>query len=516
MDIDESRIGRRELMQALAFLGMAGPLLGRSLPVVAAPSGFSGAMVDRMAQRLSQSPFVPPDNSLPAAIANLNYDQHRSIRFDRSKALWAADKGRFIGDLLMRGWLARDHVEVFEVDGGAARAIPYSPDLFTFPKDVAKVEEPSLGFSGVRLLSPINRPDVFDEIAVFQGASYFRSLGKGNLYGISARGLSIGTGGPREEFPLFRTFWLERPRRDATSVVVHALLDSASIAGAYHMTIRPGDTTVMEVKARLYPRVTIQTPGVAPMSSMFFLGASGQRRFDDFRPEIHDSDGLEMWTGRGERLWRPLSNPAQTQVSAFDDTNPKGFGLMQRMRTLDQYQDLEARYDRRPSLWVEPVGQWGPGSVQLLEMPTDDETGDNIAAFWRPKAEWRKGRPVDLSYRLHWGDDSPLPRSPARIVATRVGATRIGQQVEGRRHFAVDFEGSGLAGMLESLSVHVTASRGDILPPRLDPYPVTNGVDRVRASFDFVPPANGVSELRMEIRRKGAPFGEIWLNRYNS
>jgi glucans biosynthesis protein len=329
--------------------------------------------------------------------------------------------------------------------------------------------------------------------------------------------LSIGTGGPQEEFPLFRTFWLEKPKREADAVVVHALLDSQSVTGAYRMRIAPGETTVMDIQAKLFPRTTIQTPGLGAMSSMFFLGPAGMRRFDDFRGAVHDSDGLEMWTGSGQRLWRPLSNPRSVQISAFQDENPKGFGLMQRMRALDAYNDLEARYDRRPSLWVEPVGKWGAGSVQLLEIPTDDETADNIAAFWRPKAEWRAGRPVELAYRLHWGNDSPVPQPEARVASTRVGETRIGPQVDGRRHFAVDYEGLDLVKGLERLSVQVSASLGRLSPARLDPYPsAKEGVERVRVSFDFAPPSGGAAELRLELRRDDRPFGETWLNRYSA
>ena len=503
-------------MLGMASLGVAGQALLRAAPAAGQSAPFGPGTVEAIARSLARKPFNPPDRSLPPAIANLDYDQYRSIRFDRSKAFWAGENGRFIGDLLMRGWLARDHVEVFEVEEGKARAVPYSPRLFSFPDDVQPVEDPSLGFSGVRLLSPINNPDVFDEIAVFQGASYFRSLGRDNLYGISARGLSIGTGGPQEEFPLFRTFWLEKPKRGAEAVQVHALLDSQSVTGAYHMTINPGETTVIDVRSQLFPRTTIQTPGVAPMSSMFFLGPAGRRRFDDFRGAVHDSDGLKMWTGAGEHLWRPLSNPSTVQISAFQDHDPKGFGLMQRSRSLEAYNDLEARYERRPSLWVEPVGRWGAGSVQLLEIPTDDETADNIAAFWRPKAAWRAGRPVDLAYRLHWGDVSPTPTPAARVVATRVGETRIGTRVDGRRHFAVDYEGLGLREGLDRLSVHLSASLGSLSPVRLDPYPAAPGEsDRVRVSFDLTPPPAGTVDPRLELRRDGSPIGEIWVNRYS-
>lgn len=503
-------------MLAMAALGVAGPFVLRSTPADAAVQPFGEHTVDDIARQLARQPYRAPDRSLPPPLAKLDYDQYRSIRFDRRQAFWKDQGGRFIGDLLMRGWMAPDHVEVFLVEGRSARPVSYSPDLFSFPADVPPASDPNLGFSGVRLLSPLNRPDVMDEIAVFQGASYFRSLGKGNLYGISARGLSIGTGGPAEEFPLFRTFWLERPAPGADAVTVHALLDSPSVAGAYRMRIRPGDTTVFDVKARLYPRRAVQTPGVAAMSSMFFIGSASRRRFDDFRASVHDSDGLEIWTGSGERLWRPLNNPSALQISAFADVNPRGFGLMQRQRSLDAYSDLEARYDLRPSLWVELIGKWGKGSVQLLEIPTGDETADNIAAYWRPAAEWQAGVPVEIAYRLHWGNDSPIPRAAARVAVTRVGETRIGTVVDGRRHFAVDYEGSGLGTAMTSLRVHLSASIGKLSPPRLDPYPAREGFpDRVRVSFDFTPPERGTAELRLELRRDGAALGEIWLNRYS-
>ncbi len=241
-------------------------------------------------------------------------------------------------------------------------------------------------FSGFRLRAPLNRAEHFDEFVVFQGASYFRAVAKGQEYGLSARGLALKTGDARgEEFPFFRTFWIERPRPEANTVVVHALLDSDSTTGAYRFTIRPGDPTVMDVEMTLYPRVELTHVGLAPLTSMFFFGPNDRVGIDDFRPAVHDSDGLAIWNGRGEWLWRPLINPETLQVSAFVDDNPRGFGLLQRHRAFADYQDLEAHYERRPSLWVETIGEWGSGAVQLVEIPSKSEYHDNVVAFWRPR-----------------------------------------------------------------------------------------------------------------------------------
>jgi glucans biosynthesis protein len=505
----EFRPERRDVVLALAALGLGGPAF-------AAPGSageeFRSDKVDRLARALAGRPFQPTP-PLPAALGSLTYDDYRDIRFDRRHALWAGKGSRFIAEPMLRGWLARDRVELFAVEAGRAAPIQFDPARFDFAKRGRTApDDPATGFSGIRFLSPINRPETLDEIAVFQGASYFRSLGRNQLYGLSARGLALGTGGAAEEFPLFRTLWLERPAGDADSVRIHALLDGPSIAGAYHMTIRPGAATVVEIDARLYPRTTINAAGVAPMSSMFLFGPASPRRFDDFRRAVHDSDGLEMWTGRGERLWRPLTNPDHLRFSAFEDESPRGFGLMQRARAFADYGDLEARYDLRPSLWVEPLDPWGPGSVQLVEIPAADETGDNIAAFWRPRAPWRPGREVRLRYRLHWGDRSTAPDGIGQVIATRAGATVIGGRHDGKRHYAVDFIGLP-AGELRADAV---TSAGTLSDVRLQSLPPMGGGSVVRASFDLTTPASGSAEMRLRLMLGDRPASETWMTRWTA
>ena len=292
------------------------------------------------------------------------------IRFLPDHALWRADRLPFQLQFFHRGFYYANRVDIFEVKDGLATPIIYSPEMFSFGDQPAP-DVKNLGFAGFRIHGPINRPDYFDEIGVFLGASYFRAVAKGQDYGLSARGLSINTADPKgEEFPNFRTFWVERPAKGATSIVVHALLDSESAAAAYRFTIRPGETTIYDIEVTLFPRVQIEQIGLASLTSMYFFGANDRGGVDDFRPEVHDSDGLAIQNGRGEQIWRPLDNPADLQVSAFVDNNPRGFGLMQRERDFRTYEDLEARYEKRPSAFVEPIGDWGEGVVHLVEIPT--------------------------------------------------------------------------------------------------------------------------------------------------
>src|SRR5205085_6387853 len=157
-------------------------------------------------------------------------------------------------------------------------------------------------------------------------------------------------------------------------VTVYALLESQRATGAYRFDIVPGAETVVRVQARLYLRAAatqVATLGIAPLTSMFFSGENQPRR-GDFRPEVHDSDGLQVATGDGEWLWRPLQNPARMTVTSFAVRELRGFGLMQRDRTFSSYEDTEARYERRPSAWVRPLSDWGPGRVELVQLPTPD------------------------------------------------------------------------------------------------------------------------------------------------
>ena len=376
-------------------------------PTFARSGAFDASTVTEIARTLARSAYAPPKTTLPPSLEKLSYDQYRDIRVRPSATLWVEPGQRFRLQMLPLGYLFHTPVELAVVRNGNAEHLRYRPDLFTTGELVREpLPTEDIGFSGFRLLYPINHPRRFDEIAVFQGASYFRSLGRDQVYGLSARGLALKVGDATgEEFPVFRAFWIEEPARGNRTVVVHALLDSPSVTGAYRFEIQPGRDTVMLVDAVLFPRVELKQVGLAAGTSMFMFSPNGRRDVDDYRPQVHDSDGLLMINGRGEQLWRPLANPAELQVSTFDDQRPRGFGLVQRDRDLADYQDLEGHFERRPTLWVEPKGDWGAGHVVLVEIPTEAEIHDNIVAFWRPRAPLQAGSQFQASYRLSWGDE---------------------------------------------------------------------------------------------------------------
>jgi periplasmic glucans biosynthesis protein len=480
---------------------------------------FTRSTVSEVARRLSRVPFAAPASRLPEVLQNLTYDQYRDIRFKSSAAVWAGTGLPFELQLLHPGFYYKEPIEIAIVQDGVATHLPYSTDLFDFGPLVPKgIPNTDIGFAGFRIHGPINRPDYFDEIVVFQGASYFRSLGKGQVYGISARGLAVKTAEPEgEEFPIFRAFWIETPLKDSDTIVLYALLDSQSVTGAYRFTIRPGPTTVMDVEADLFPRVNLAKVGLAPGTSMYFFGPNDRLAVDDFRPEVHDSDGLLMVNGRGERLWRPLSNPSTLQISAFVDAGPRGFGLIQRDRDFATYQDLESIYERRPSLWVEPVGDWGQGAVTLVEIPTNSEIHDNIVAYWQPKDPMPAGSEYSFAYRLSWGGDPPSAAGAMVVADTMIGRATLEGDSPIRR-FVVDFAPQQVldgkpAGEPKAT---VTSSKGTISNIVVIPNPRIGNGEGWRVNFEIDPEDANLIELRIVLTFPDGRPAETWVYRWTA
>lgn len=479
----------------------------------AGPTPFDAQTVRAMARDLASRPHRAPDTTLPGPLRSLGYDQYRDIRYDPQRALWR-DPGLPVQlQAFHRGFLYTSRVDLFEVADGRARPVTYSPDLFSFGNALGGQATPTdnLGFAGFRLHAPINRPDHFDEICSFLGASYFRAVGKDLGYGLSARGLAIRTADPAgEEFPLFRAFWIERPRQGVNSATVHALLDSPSAVAAFRFAIRPGEDTVFDVEATVIARVDLATAGIAPLTSMFFFGPGDRGGTDDYRPAVHDSDGLLMSTGRGEQVWRPLQNPRDLQVSVLGDTNPRGFGLMQRPRRFSDYQDLEARYERRPSLWVEPIGDWGEGGVQLVEIPTRGEIHDNIVAFWRPKEPLKARMEYNYVYRLHWLPLAPGDTGLAQFAATRSGIALGTTDV---RLFVLDAVGGRLGELQGDAKpeIEVGTSAGEVRNAVAQRNPDTGGW---RLSFELAPGNAPLAELRALLKQGDRPLTESWIFRW--
>ncbi len=503
---------RRHLLAATtATLLAPAARAARTTTPAPAPGAFDGSTVRALARAVSQHPFARPDTRLPVPVAHLDFDAYRGIRFRKERALWAGQNLRFTAEFLPRGFLFAERVDMFEVADGQAKPVPYDPDVFDYADPKLKVPD-MLGYSGCRLHTPLNRPDYYDEVCVFQGASYFRAVARGQTYGLSARGLAIGTGDPKgEEFARFRAFWLERPQPGADAVVVHALLDTPSAAGAFRFTIRPGQSTIFDTESVLYPRVDIAESGIAPLTGMFDFDANNHARFDDWRPAAHDSDGLSFWTGGGEQIWRALDNPVDLQFTSFVDTNPRGFGMLQRKRAFADYQDLALDYQTRPSLFIEPVGAWGAGAVDLIELPSPNEVNDNIVAFWRPRDKLAKGGEYAFTYRMHWGWDG-LPTELGRAVDTRIGA---GADPPARQ---IKLPFAGAAGQGEAAdprpTLDIGASRGAIRNVNGMPNPHVEGW---RLIFELVPGGEKLVDLHARILNADSrPLTETWIYRWTA
>ena len=526
---------RRTLLRGTAALSLitahAGvPAFAQETPTPGLP--FGPTTVRDIAQDLASRPFQPQATALPAYLSSLTYDQYRGLRFNKAHALWHGTKLPWQAEFNHRGSIYNGRVDINEVVDGRAMPVAYRPELFDFGT-VQRPTNEDLGFAGFRLHAPLNRADYFDEVASFLGASYFRAVARGLGYGLSARGLAIKTADQAgEEFPVFKSFWIERPAPGARPgpITVHALLDSPSCAASFRFVITPGADTVFDTQATVFPRVEMAQIGIAPLTSMFFFAANDRTRVDDWRPAVHDSDGLLMATGHGEMLWRALANPRALQVSSFADKAPRGFGLMQRKRRFDDYEDMESRYESRPSAWVEPVGDWGEGAVILVEIPTDGETNDNIVAFWRPRQVLQAKLAYRFAYRLHWAADRPQEAAsqasrPARpqpaAARTAAGAapppaarlatftdTMVGSGPEGRRSFVLNV--AGLPATLKP-RLDITSDRGKLLNQVAQPLPEPGAW---RLSFELDPGRDTTVELHARLMGDAGPLTETWMYRW--
>ncbi len=478
----------------------------------AVPEPFSRAEVIARARALAGRPYTPR-STVPQDWLDMSYDQYRSIQFDVDKALWADADRSYNVDFFLPGLYFERPVQIHTVTKGVSRTVPFELDRFKKHPEISPelTLDSALGYSGFRLrtdLDDADHPGKKTEFCVFQGASYFRAIAKGNNYGLSARGLALKTADPEgEEFPEFVSFWLEAPGPLQENMVVHALMDSPSVTGAYRFDITPGTPCVMDVEATLFARKDLTHAGLAPLTSMFLFDGTNHQRFDDFRPAVHDSDGLLLRNGNGEIIWRPLANPTRLQVSSFVDSNPTGFGLIQRARKLSDFADLEAHYHRRPSLWVEPKGDWGKGAVTLVEIPADKEIYDNIVAYWRPETPYEAGQQIDLAYRLSWGDEPSLDLP--RVINTASGAKIFGDP---GRLMVIDFEAHPLfEAEPDAFDIHVSSPHLETSPGILERNPETGGM---RLAFSFDPGDQTHVELRAQLRKEGAAASEVWLYRW--
>jgi glucans biosynthesis protein len=423
---------------ALAYCALAAAL---AVPPGAARA-FGFENVAQRAKALAAKSWEKPSARVPKELTALTYDQYRDIRFKPDRFLWRGAKLPFELAFFHTGFYFDQPVKINEVDAEGVHEIRFNPDDFNYGAnklDTRKIR--NAGFAGLRVHHAVNTAKYKDEVLVFLGASYFRAVGKDQRYGSSARGLTVDTAeSSGEEFPRFTEFWIERPAPGAAELVIYALLDTRSATGAYRFVLRPGVDTAIDVRARLYFRDSVRKLGIAPMSSMYFFGENQRSASPDYRPEVHDADGLSVQTGAGEWIWRPLVDPKRLLVTSFSTTDPLGFGLMQRDRAFSSYQDLEGRFELRPSVWIVPKGKWGAGRVELVQIPTPDETNDNIVAFWVPANPPGAKQTLELEYRVLWQKDRETRPPLAWVVQTRRGAGYVRAPDRGIA-LVVDFEG---------------------------------------------------------------------------
>jgi glucans biosynthesis protein len=494
-----------------ASLGAFAFVLVLGTPPRPVHAGFDFAAVAQKAEWFAAHKWKEPPNNVPDWLLKVSYDQFRDIRFRPDRALWRDKELPFQVQLFHPGLYYNRTVKISQVEKDKVQPLVFSPSLFDYGQnDFASRVPQDLGYAGFRLHYPIKSKDYFDEAIVFVGATYFRSLGKDEVFGVSARGLAIDTAESwGEEFPYFREFWLVEPERNAKEMTVYALLDSLRVTGAYRFDVAPGEQTTVKVACQLFLRKEIEKLGIAPLTSMFFHGENTVRSFSDFRPEVHDSDGLLLNSKDGEWLWRPLDNPKTLRVSQFRMESPVGFGLVQRDRSFDSYQDLETHAESRPSVWIVPQGDWGPGRVELVEIPTNDDRNDNVVAYWVPDLKPRPGEPASFAYEMFWyGDDRSRPPG-GRVIATR----RDAGTHDGVQRFVIDFAGDQLAAIPgdQVLRGVITVAGGDaageVVEQHVAKNPFTGGW---RLTFQVRPYKREPLELRAFLDEGGTVLTETW------
>ena len=503
------------LLAPAAGLLARGTAAAAEAPQFGEPEPFSFERLVVQAKEMAQRAFEPRTATLQW-LTDLSLEQYRSIRYRADRAVTLAD-GPFSLQPLHLGTYHRFPVRIYVVENGQARQLLYDPSLFDFGGvEVGGGLGPDTGFAGFRVHYVFEPGGVPQELMTFLGASYFRAVARDTRFGISARGLALETGlGKPEEFPAFTHFWVMRPNDGRDPLQICALLDSPSVAGAYRFDVAPRDGTMVAVDASLFFRGDISQVGIAPLTSMYFFGANDRVGIDDYRGEVHDSDGLSIWRATGEALWRPLVNPGQLRVSVFADENPRGFGLLQRARDYRAYGDLDSRFDRRPNLWVEPKGAWGPGSVRLIEIPIQDETHDNIVAFWTPQEPVNAGHELRVAYSLVWSLQPPLETGLMPVVSTHVG--QGGQPGEDRpsdlRRVAIEFALPGAAAPADVLPQAILeCHNGECSATVVRANEVTGGY---QVTFDVTMGGSPV-ELRCYLAQDGKPVSETWLYRLDN
>ncbi len=476
--------------------------------ILGPPVDFAAASLNDMARALARQPFKPIASDLPDPFRSLDHDQYAGIHLKPEARIWAGENIGFVVEPLHRGFQTSNRIDLFLVTDGKAYKIVYDTRLFDFGKLAVPAKIGDIGFSGFRVLVPQGKSHAFGEIASFQGSNFFHAMAEGQVAGLMARALAMKVADAKgEETPVFRAIWIEKPSLVSGLMVLHALIDSDSVVGAFRFTLRPGEATIIDTECTFFPRAQIDNYGLASMSATHLLGFLDHKKFDDYRPNVSEVCGVQMLTGADEWVWRPVANRDTLQISTFIDNKPKGFGLMVRDRDFENYDDEENRWDKRPSLWIEPLGEWAEGGVQLIEIPSQSDANDNILCFWRPKDPLKAGAEASFAYRQFWCWDPPTRPDLARTIHSRSGSAGKHQR------FFVEFQGDILADQARSAGVAptLTAVGGSITMVK-----TFTDLERksYRVLFELDPGGANASELRLVLEAKGQRLSETWLYRW--
>ncbi|MFN3892604.1 MAG: glucan biosynthesis protein [Beijerinckiaceae bacterium] len=517
---------RRDVLK-LALVGLGGPAMAAVSGAPAHPqqrpaetqpdtrqSRFDPAQVLEMARNLARQPWRKPAPDLPEPFNTLNHDQYASIERKPEAFVWRDQSTGFALEPTPRGFIFGNSLQINVVEDGVARRLAYDPADYNFGKVPAAAERKDVGFAGFRLW--IRGADgSLQDFLNFQGQGYFQTVGRGQPFGASARALAVRPvdQGKGEEFPYFAAVWIERPVLAANAVVIHALLDSESVTGAFRYTMRPGDATIVDTECTLFTRAAIDNVGIAAMQGTFLFGPVDRRRGDDVRPGVYDVAGVQMHTGKDEWIWRPVANRQTIQLSAFVDENPKGFGVIQRDRDFSLFSDDDNHWEARPSVWTEPLGDWGPGHVTLIEIPAESQVNQNIIVYWRPRAPLAANSETTFSYRQWWAWNPPDRPPLATAWRSRSGRVSGSPPNARRRRFMVEFRGDALADVARNpeITARVTAAQGSVMSSRLM---LARHEKAARVTFDLDAGNEPNMELRLLLESAGKPISETWLYRW--
>jgi glucans biosynthesis protein len=474
---------------------------------------FSEDWLVSQAQNLAAQPYSAPVLELPSELAELDQKQYRAIRFKPDATMWKDQPSKFSLQFFHTGFQYKTPVDMYLIEDGNIRAFPYAASLFDFAEPLTPPPpESKSGFSGVSIAHQIHQQNSRDPFLMFQGASFFRALASGQVFGAIARAVSVNTAqASGEEFPVFRSLWIQKPGPDDRHITIYGLLDGPSLTGAYKFRTEPGRMTNIEVECSLFPRRELPHVGIAPLNSMYFFGSADRTQLNDYRPNVHSSQGLQIWNAGGEWIWRPLTNPEALQYSVFVDGTPKGFGLLQRKRAFSDYEDLDGRFGDRPSVWVEPLGTWGDGAIDLIEVPSGSEIYDNIITFWRPRTPLPAMERRTFRYRLHWGWAPPLEPTLASVLQTRIGS----DGADDAFIFVIDFVSGHSCNdcNLTAYEADIRIGDGEIRNVAVRNNKATGGQ---RVTFQYLPEGGKQTDLRCQLKQNGQVVSETWVYRWTT